>query len=87
MSTARTSPEHHASEAAHRYQATRYRYRASQLFGKDHAYVARLVRIATAIRSEVGSLVTMDRVPSEVEGNATITTGIVRKSRTHGSGL
>jgi hypothetical protein len=88
MSTGRTSPEHHASVAAHRDQATQYRYRASQLFEKDHAYAARLVQIATAIPSAVPSTATVnlpDRVPSE--GNATITTGIVRKSRTHGSGL
>jgi hypothetical protein len=87
MSTARRSPEHHASAAGHRDLATRHHHRASKLFKKDHAYAARLVQIATAIRSAVGSLVTMDRVPSEVERNATITTGIVRKPRTHGSGL
>jgi hypothetical protein len=87
MSTARRSLEHHASAAGHRDQATRHHHRASKLFEKDHAYAARLVRIATAVRSEVRSLVTIDRVPSEVEGNATITTGIVQKSRTHGSGL
>jgi hypothetical protein len=88
MSTARTSPEHHASAAGRRDQVTRHHHRTSKLFEKDHAYAARLVQIASAI-STVQSPVTMnlpDRVRSEVEGNATITTGIVRKPRRHGSG-
>jgi hypothetical protein len=60
MSTARKSPEHHASAAAHRDLATRYHYRASKLFEKDHAYAARLVQIATAIRSAVPSTATVN---------------------------
>ena len=89
MSTARNSLEHHASAAGHRDQATRHYHRAPKLFEKNHAYAARLVQIASAIRSAVRSPVTMnlpDRVPSEVEGNDTITTPIVGPPRTQGSG-
>jgi hypothetical protein len=89
MSTARTSLKHLASAAGHRDQATRHYHRASKLFEKDHAYAARLVQIATAIRSVVRSTTTMklpDRVPSEVDGDDRITTGIVGQPRTHGSG-
>ena len=89
MTTARTSPEHHTSAAGHPDQATRHHHRASKLFEKDHAYAARLVQIATAIRSVVRSTTTMnlpDRVPSEIEGDDRITAGIVRQPRTHGSG-
>jgi len=88
MSTARTSLEHHASAASHR-EATRHHHRTSQLFEKDHAYAARLVQIATAIRSVVRSTMTMelpDRVPSEIEGDDRITAGIVRQPRARGSG-
>jgi hypothetical protein len=89
MSTARNSLEHHASAAGHRDQATRHYHRAPKLFEKNHAYAARLVQIASAIRSAVRSPVTMnlpDRVPSEVEGDDTITPGIVGPPRTPGSG-
>ena len=89
MSAARNSLEHHASAAGHRDQATRHYHRAPKLFEKNHAYAARLVQIASAIRSAVRSPVTMnlpDRVPSEVEGDDTITTGIVGPPRTPGSG-
>jgi hypothetical protein len=89
MSTARNSLEHHASAAGHRDQATRHYHRAPKLFEKNHAYAARLVQIASAIRSAPRSPVTMnlpDRVPSEVEGDDTITTGIVGPPRTPGSG-
>ena len=88
MSTARKSLEHHASAAGHRDQATRHYHRAPKLFAKNHAYAARLVQIASAIRSAVRSPVTMnlpDGVSSEVEGDHTITTGIVGPPRTHGS--
>jgi hypothetical protein len=88
MSTARKSLEHYASAAGHRNQATWHYHRASKLFEKNHAYAARLVQIASAIRA-VRSPVTMnlpDRVPSEVEGNDTITTPIVGPPRTQGSG-
>jgi hypothetical protein len=89
MTTARTSLEYHASAAGHPDQATRHYHRASKLFEKQHAYAAHLVQIASAIRSAVRPPVTMnlpDRVPSEVEGDDTITKGIVAPPRTHGSG-
>jgi len=89
MTTARTSPEHHGSAAGHPDQATRHHRRASKLFEKDHAYAARLVQIATAIRSVVRSTTTMklpDRVPSEIERDDRITAGIVTPPRAHGSG-
>jgi hypothetical protein len=89
MATARTSPEHHASAAGHPDQATRHHHRASKLFEKDHAYAARLVQIATAIRSVVRSTTKMrlpDRDPSEIEGDDRITAGIVTQPRAHGSG-
>jgi hypothetical protein len=87
MSTARTSLEHHASAAGNRDQATLHHHRASKLFEKEHAYAARLVQIATAIRSAVRSTVTMnlpERVPSKVDGDDRITT--VGQPRAHGSG-
>jgi len=94
MTTARTSPEHHASAAGHPDQATRHHHRPSKLFEKDHAYAARLVQIATAIRSVVRSTTKMklsdrvlpDRVPSEIERDDRITAGIVTQPRAHGSG-
>jgi hypothetical protein len=89
MTAARTSPEHHASAAGHPDQATRHHHRASKLFEKDHAYAARLVQIATAIRSVVRSTTKVklpDRVPSEVERDDRITAGIVTQPRAHGSG-
>jgi hypothetical protein len=79
MSTARKSLEHHACVAGHRDQATWHYHRASKLFEKNHAYAARLVQIASTMNLP-------DRVPSEVEGNDTITTGIVGPPQTHGSG-
>ena len=89
MATARTSPEHHASATGHPDQATRHHHRASKLFEKDHAYAARLVQIATAIRSVVRSTTKMrlpDRDPSEIERDDRITAGIVTQPRAHGSG-
>jgi hypothetical protein len=90
MTTTRTSVEHHSSAAAgHPDKATRPHHRASKLFEKDHAYAARLVQIATAIRSVVRSTVTMnlpDPDPSEIEGDDRITVGIVTQPRAHGSG-
>jgi len=89
MTTARTSLERHASAAGHPDHATRHHHRASKLFEKDHAYAARLVQIATAIRSVVRSTLTMelpDRVPSEIEGDDRITAGIVRQPWARGSG-
>ena len=89
MTTARTSPEYHTSAAGHPDEATRHHHRASKLFEKDHAYAARLVQIATAIRSVVRSTVTMDlpdRDRSEIERDDRITAGIVTQPRAHGSG-
>jgi hypothetical protein len=89
MTTARTSLEHHTSAAGHPDQATRHHHRASKLFEKDHAYAARLVQIATAIRTVVRSTPTMklpDRGPSEIERDDRITAGIVTQPRAHGSG-
>src|SRR5204863_9994596 len=74
MTTARTSLEHLAPAAGHPDQATRH-HRSSKLFDKDHAYAARLVQIATAIRSVVRSTTTMklpDRIPSEIERDDSI---------------
>jgi hypothetical protein len=89
MTTTRTSVEHHASAAGHPDKATRHHHRASKLFEKDHAYAARLVQIATAIRSVVRSTVTMnlpDRDPSEIERDDRITAGIMTQPRAHGTG-
>jgi hypothetical protein len=87
MTTARTKLEHHASAAGHADLATRHHHRASKLFEKDHAYAARLVQIATAIRSVVRSTTKMeqpDRVPSEIERDDRITAGIVMQPQAHG---
>jgi hypothetical protein len=89
VTTARTKLEHHASAAGHPDLATRHHHRASKLFEKDHAYAARLVQIAAAIRSVVRSTTKMklpDRVPSEIERDDRITAGIVTQPRAHGSG-
>ena len=90
MTTARTSLEDHTSAAVHPDQASRHHRRASALFEKDHAYAARLVQIATAIRSVVRSTTTRmklpDRVPSEIEQDDRITAGTVTQARAHRSG-
>jgi hypothetical protein len=89
MTAAGTSLEHHASAAGQPDQDTRHHHRASKLFEKDHAYAARLVQIATAIRSVVRSTTKVklpDRVPSEIERDDRITAGIVTQPRAHGSG-
>jgi hypothetical protein len=89
MTAARTSLEHHISAAGHPDRAARHHHRASKLFEKDHAYAARLVQIATAIRSVVQSTVTMnlpDRDPSKIERDDRITAEIVTQPRAHGSG-
>jgi len=89
MTVARTSPEHCASAAGHPDLATRHQHRASKLFEKDHAYAARLVQIATAIRSVVRSTTKMrlpDRDPSEIERDDRITAGVVTQPRAHGNG-
>jgi hypothetical protein len=89
MTVARTGLEHHTSAADHPDLATRHHHRASKLFDKDHAYAARLVQIATAIRNVVRSTTTMklpDRVPSEFEGDDRSTVGVVRRPGAHRGG-
>jgi hypothetical protein len=79
MSTAHTSLEHHASAAGHRDQATQHHHRAPKLFERDHAYAARLVQIATAIRSVAQSPVTMKQ-PAGSRRRSNGTTGSRRAS-------
>jgi hypothetical protein len=89
MTTARTSLEHRTSAAGHPDLAARHHHRPSKLFEKNHAYAARLVQIATDISSVVRSTTTItppDRVPSETREDDRITTDIVRRPETHGSG-
>ena len=89
MTTEPASLDHRTSAAGRPDLATRHRYRASKLFEKDHAYAARLVQIATAIRDVVRSTTTMkrpDRVPSEFEGDDQITASVVRRPGAHRSG-
>jgi hypothetical protein len=89
MATARTSPEHHALAAGDPDQAMRHRHRPSKLFEKDHAYAARLVQIATAIRGAVRSTMTtklQDQVPSKIQEDDVITAGILRQPRRRESG-
>ena len=84
MTTAPTSREHLRSAAG--VDLARHHHQPSKLFEKDHAYAARLVQIATAIRSVVRSTTTIDRVSSEIEGNDSITSGIVGQPPAHESG-
>jgi hypothetical protein len=86
MTNARTSLEHHTSAAGRLDQAAQHHHGASKLFERDHAYAARLVQIATAIRSGVRSTTTVkpDPVPSEIEGDDRITAGIVTHRRPTG---
>jgi len=89
MTTAPTSVEYYASAAGHPDKATRHYHRASKLFEKDHAYAARLVQIATAIRSVARSTTKMEqpvRGPSEIEQNDRITAGTVTQARAHRRG-
>ncbi len=86
MTTARTSLEHRTSAAGDpdQDQVTRHHPRASKLFDKDHAYAARLVQIATAIRSVVRSTMTTnvpDQVHSEVREDDGIAAGIDSQPR------
>ena len=88
MTTARPSLEDRTSAGAPD-QAARHHPRTSKLFKKDHAYAARLVQIATAIRSAARSAM-ITRPPgqdsSEIGGDDGITAGVVGQSRAHGSG-
>jgi hypothetical protein len=88
MTTAPTSREHLRSAAG--LDLARHHHQPSKLFEKDHAYAARLVQIATTIRSVVRSTTTMkvpDRVPSETRGDDKNTAGTVTRPRAHESGL
>jgi hypothetical protein len=84
MTVARTGLEHHTSAADHPDLATRHHHRASKLFDKDHAYAARLVQIATAIRDVVRSTTTM-KLP-EFEGDDRSRAGVVRRPGAHRGG-
>jgi hypothetical protein len=84
MTVARTGLEHRTSAADHPDLATRHHHRASKLFDKDHAYAARLVQIATAIRDVVRSTTTM-KLP-EFEGDDRSTAGVVRRPGAHRGG-
>ena len=88
MTAARTRPEHHTSQAHHDEQAARSHHRASKLFEGDHAYAARLVQIATAIRRVRSITATKPRngVSSEIEGDDRITDSVATQTGTHGSG-
>jgi hypothetical protein len=89
MGSARTDPQHHAIAAGDPDQLARRYPRASTLFEHDHAYAARLVQIATAIKSVVRSAVAMklaDQDPSSIREDDGITTGIVGEPRVRGSG-
>jgi len=90
MSIARTSLEDHTpATAGDPDQVTRHHPRTSKLFEGEHAYAARLVQVATAIRSVVRSTMTMrmpDEVPSETQADNEITADIGPRSRVRGSG-
>ena len=86
MTTARAGLGNHSLAVDHRDQVARHRYRASGLFEDDHAYAARLVQTAAAIRSVVRSATTTDRVPSEIEGDLRVTAPIINQSPAEKSG-
>jgi hypothetical protein len=89
MSRARTTQEHVTPAAAGADEAARRHPRTSKLFEKDHAYAARLVQIATAIKSVVRSAVAIklpDQDASAVQEDDGVTTGVVGKPRIPGSG-
>ena len=81
MTTPRAGLGHHSPSVDHPDKAARHHHRASRLFEKDHAYAARLVQTAAAIRSVVRSATTTDLVPSEIEGDHRVTAPIVSQSR------
>jgi hypothetical protein len=86
MTTARAGLGEHSLKADHPNQAADHRQRAPGLFEKGHAYAARLVQTAKAIRSVVRSATTTDRVPSEIAGNHRVTAPVVSQSRVQKSG-
>ena len=89
MTTARTNLEHVAPAAVDPDQRARRYPRASKLFENDHAYAARLVQIATAIKSVVRFAVAIEppnQDSSHIQEDDGVTTGIVGKPRVRGSG-
>jgi hypothetical protein len=89
MTTAHTSPEHVTPAAGDPEKIARRYRRASRLFENDHAYAARLVQIATAIKSVVRSAVAMklpDQDASAIQEDDGITTEIAGEPRGQGSG-
>jgi hypothetical protein len=89
MTTGPSNLEHRASVSGHPDQVARNHPRASKLFGQDHAYAARLVQIATAIRGAVRSTMMpkpQDQAASEIQEDDGIASGIVREPRADGSG-
>ena len=89
MSISRKSLENHTPSAGHPDQDTRRHPRASKLFENEHAYAARLVQIATAIRSVVRPTITLklpDQEPLEIQRDDGVMTGVVTQPREHGSG-
>jgi hypothetical protein len=84
MSTARTSLEDQPPAT----QVTRQHPRTSKLFEREHAYAARLVQIAAAIRTVVRSTVTVklpENEPPESREDG-ITAGVGVQLHEHGSG-
>jgi hypothetical protein len=86
MTTARAGLGHHSPAVDHPDKAARHHYRASGLFEDDHAYAARLVQTAIAVRSVVRSATMTDQVPSEIEGDHRVTAPVVSQSRVQKSG-
>jgi hypothetical protein len=84
MSTARTSLEDQPPAA----QVTRQHPRTSKLFEREHAYAARRVQIAAAIRTVVRSTVTVklpeNEPPESPEDGSTAGVGV--QLQEHGSG-
>jgi hypothetical protein len=84
MTTARTSLEGQPPAT----QVTRQHPRTSKLFEKEHAYAARVVQIAAAIRTVVQSTVTVklpENEPPESQEDG-ITTGGGVQPQEHGGG-
>ena len=86
MTTPRAGLGHHSPAVDHPDKAARHHHRASGLFEDDHAYAARLVQTAAAIRSMVRSATTTDRVPSEIEGDHRVMASGVSQSRVQNRG-
>jgi len=86
MITAHPSLEHVTPAAGDPDQAARHHPRTSKLFEKEHAYAARLVQIATAIRSVARSALKPDQDSSAIQEGDGMTTSIVGKPRVHGNG-